>query len=99
MPAAGNPRQGVEPDRVDIPARLAELTERLSVAEHYLGIEQLRTRRNELEASASLPDLWDDPDNARSVTTELGRVTEDLELLDGLTETLSDAATLYELLE
>src|SRR3984885_5922976 len=99
MPAAGNPRPGVEPDRIDIPARLTDLTERLSVAQHYLGIDHLRSRRTELEAAASRPDLWDDPDNARSVTTELGRVTEDLELLDGLTETLSDAATLYELLE
>jgi peptide chain release factor 2 len=99
MPAAGSPRPAGETERVDIPARLAELTERLSVAEHYLGIEQLRARRAELEASASLPDLWDDPDNARSVTTELGRVSEDLELLDGLSEMLSDAATLYQLLE
>ncbi|HEX3564812.1 MAG TPA: hypothetical protein VHU17_05520, partial [Acidimicrobiales bacterium] len=79
MPAATNPRPGGEPERVDIPARLADLTERLSVAQHYLGIEQLRARRAELESSASRPDLWDDPDNARSVTTELGRVTEDVE--------------------
>src|ERR1700728_4556928 len=80
MPAAGNPRPGFEPDRIDIPARLTDLTERLSVAQHYLGIDHLRSRRTELEAAASRPDLWDDPDNARSVTTELGRVTEDLEL-------------------
>ena len=43
-------------------------------------------RRAELEKAASEPGLWDDPDHAREVTTELGRVNEDLELLAGLAE-------------
>jgi peptide chain release factor 2 len=43
------------------------------------------------------PDLWDDADNARAVTKELGRVSDDLDQLDGLRSTLDDARALLEL--
>jgi peptide chain release factor 2 len=81
----------------DVPALLASLGERLAEAERYLGRERLEARRTELAGEASRPDLWDDADHARQVTTELGRAVEDLELLDGLAAALSDASTLYEL--
>jgi peptide chain release factor 2 len=98
MAAADGPRRGAaEDDRVDIPAQLTSMSERLAEAGHLLGIEPLRQRRTELEAAASEPGLWDDADHAREVTTELGRVTEDIEQLDGLAVQLSDAETLSEL--
>ena len=81
----------------DVPALLAALGERLAEAERYLGRERLEARRTELADEASRPDLWDDADHARQVTTELGRAVEDLELLDELAAALSDASTLYEL--
>ena len=81
----------------DVPALLASLGERLAEAERYLGRERLEVRRTELADEASRPDLWDDADHARQVTTELGRAVEDLELLDELAAALSDASTLYEL--
>jgi peptide chain release factor 2 len=100
MAAVDGPRRGAgESERFDIPAALASLTERLREADHFLGAEGLQGRRAELEQAASEPGLWDDADHARSVTTELGRVTEDLELLAGLAERLSDAQTLNELIE
>ena len=81
----------------DVPALLAALGERLAEAERYLGRERLEARRTELADEASRPDLWDDADHARQVTTELGRAVEDLELLDELAAALSDANTLHEL--
>lgn len=93
-----SPKKGAEPERVDLPAALASLAERVGVAEHFLGIDQLRVRQAELETAASAPGLWDDADNARVVTTELGQVNEDIELVTGLHARLSDAETLYELL-
>ena len=81
----------------DVPALLAALGERLAEAERYLGRERLEARRTELADEASRPDLWDDADHARQVTTELGRAVEDLELLDELAAALSDATTLHEL--
>jgi peptide chain release factor 2 len=98
MAAPEPPRRGgPEPDRVDIPVMLATTTDRLREAERFLGLDRLQVRRAELEASASTPDLWDDADHAREVTTELGRVTEDIDMLAGLAERLSDAETLFEL--
>ncbi len=75
------------------------LTERLREAEHFLGAERLLERRAELEKAASEPGLWDDADHAREVTTELGRVNEDIDLLAALSEQLSDADTLNQLIE
>jgi len=98
--ASDGPRRGAgEPDRVDIPSTLASLSERLKEAEHFLGLDRLQLRRAELEAAASEPGLWDDADHAREVTTELGRVTEDIEVLAGLAGQLSDAETLNELID
>ncbi len=81
----------------DVTSELEALGARLAEAERYLGREKLEVRRAELEAEVGRPDLWDDADNARSVTRELGRVTADLEQLDGLRASLDDAQALLEL--
>ncbi len=81
----------------DFSEQLADLRRRLSDAAKYLNVEGARARYAELEAEASRPDLWDDADNARKVTTELARVGEDIELLDRLERELGDAETAWEL--
>jgi peptide chain release factor 2 len=83
----------------DFTAELSTLGDRLAEAERYLGRDKLEARRAELEAEAAKPDLWDDQDNARSVTRELGRVSDDLGELEGLRTTLDDAQALLELTE
>jgi peptide chain release factor 2 len=90
---AGPERQG---DQAPSDA-LAELRSRLSGAQKYLRIEELRARRAELETQAARPDLWDDQDHAREVTTELGRVSSDLDAFDALDRALGDAEVLVEL--
>jgi len=98
--AADAPRRGEGgPEPVDLQVALAALSERLDEAGRFLGVDRLTERRVELEKEASEPGLWDDADHARAVTTELGRVTEDLEEINGLSARLSDAETLYELME
>jgi peptide chain release factor 2 len=100
MASPDAPRRGSgEPERVDIPTTLAALGERLDESARFLAVDRLHERRTELEKEASRPDLWDDADHAREVTTELGRVNEDIELLDGLAGDLSDARTLNEMME
>jgi peptide chain release factor 2 len=63
-----------------------------------LGLESLRARRAELEKQVSRTDLWDDPDEARTVTSEFSRVGDDIGLLEGLGARLADAEGLYEMM-
>ena len=81
----------------DFSEDLASLRARLAEAEVYLRVGPGRDRLRELEAVASAPDLWDDPDRARKVTSELSQVTGDVELYDELTAAIDDATTLDEL--
>ncbi len=76
---------------------LAGLRKRLSEAEAYLGIGGKRERLQELEVEMGRPDLWDDQDNARAVTTEYGNASDDVELVDALTGRLDDAEALFEM--
>ena len=81
----------------DFSEELAALRARLVAAETYLDLEGKRKRMAELEAEVGRPDLWDDPELARGVTTEYGRVGDDVRLLEGLESRLADAETLFEL--
>jgi peptide chain release factor 2 len=76
---------------------LSELQRRVSDARAYLRVEEAQRRLGELEAEASKPDLWDNVDYARKVTTELSSVKEDIDLVEGLERRLSDVGTLDEL--
>jgi peptide chain release factor 2 len=89
-PSPGDPR--------DLKAELGELGTRLEEARGYLRLEQLRERRAELEKEVSRPDLWDDPDQARRITTEYGSVGDDIELLEDLGRRLSDGEVLHQLM-
>jgi peptide chain release factor 2 len=88
---------GAEQPR-DLRGELGTLRNRLEEAERYLGIARIRARRAELEKEVSRPDLWNDPDHAREVTSEFGRVGDDIELIESLDARLSDAEVLYELM-
>src|SRR3954453_17835244 len=75
----------------------ASLPKRLGEAETYLGLQRLRARLIELEKEVGRPDLWDDPDVARKVSTEYNTVNADVELLNGLRQRRGVAETLPEL--
>jgi len=85
-------------DQRDLRADLASLRSRLEEAEGYLRLDALRQRRAALEKEVSRPDLWDDPDQARRVTSEFGAVGSDIDLLEDLGRRLSDAEVLHELM-
>jgi peptide chain release factor 2 len=77
-------------------ASLESLRVRWRAAAEYLKIDQLRERFSILSTEAENPNLWDDQDHAREVTTELGRATNDLESFDGLGSALDDADVMGE---
>ncbi|MHB8317914.1 MAG: peptide chain release factor 2 [Acidimicrobiales bacterium] len=83
----------------DLSALLEDVGERLTEAEGYLGLADLCRRKAELETVAADPNLWDDQDRARAVTTELGRVLDDLTRLTQLRSDLEDARVLVELVD
>ncbi len=81
----------------DFSEDLGDVARRVADAHKYLHIDASRARLAELEEQASAPDLWDDADRARQVTSEMSSVREDVELIDALDQRLSDVETLYEL--
>ncbi len=80
----------------DALSALEELEERWAAAREYLNIDERRTRHEELGVAAADPDLWSNQDHAREVTTELGRLSTDLEDFDALRANLDDAGVLAE---
>ncbi|HET6835904.1 MAG TPA: peptide chain release factor 2 [Acidimicrobiales bacterium] len=81
----------------DLTDDLRALRIRVDEAAGYLKVDELRARQPQLEAEATRPDLWDDPDKARRVTSELAAVNDDLAAFETLSGRLDDAETLYEL--
>ena len=81
----------------DFSEDLAEVRRRVGDARSYLRVDAASARVEELEREASKPGLWDDPDAARAVTSELARNKDDIDLVEGLEARLSDVETLYEL--
>jgi peptide chain release factor 2 len=83
----------------DLPGEIDALAARVADAQVYLGIDAMRTRQAELAHEAARPDLWDDPDRARAVNTELGRLTDDLVRFDALVAAVDEARVLAELVD
>ncbi|MCQ9344076.1 peptide chain release factor 2 [Corynebacterium sp. 153RC1] len=78
---------------------LKDLDVTLGTIEKVMNPEELATRVRELEAQASDPSLWDDPNHAQQVTTELSGVQAKLKKLTSLRSRLDDMPVMYELAE
>lgn len=76
---------------------LAQQRARVDHIRGYMDIEAKRSLLEDLEGRAADPSLWDDPDAAREVTTQLSRVGDDLKSHDQLIERLDDLMVLNEL--
>jgi len=81
----------------DFTEPLTDLRRRVQEAHAYLRVEPARARTAELEAEVSRPDLWDDPAAARQVNTEMARLRDDIERVEGLEARVSDLETLHQL--
>jgi len=81
----------------DFSQQIAAICSRLDEARGYLRIAELQQRQPQLETEASRPDLWDDQERARAVTSELSAVNEDLELFSQLSGDVEDLETLHEM--
>lgn len=85
--------------RADVSSDLQNLDHTLAEIEKVMDPETLRTRIRELEAQAGDPSLWDDPDHAQQVTSELSAVQAKLRKVTELRQRIDDLPVMYELAE
>ncbi len=81
----------------DPKATLAELRQRLVEARRFLDLETKEKELEDLRERASAPDLWDDPDEARTVSQRLARYEGLFDMVSGLTAKIDDAEVLLQL--
>jgi peptide chain release factor 2 len=84
---------------VDVPVELKELTATLASIAKVIDVETLKKTAADLEAQASVPDLWDDPDKAQAVTSKLSHVQTDIRRIEELQRRIEDTQTLWDLAE
>ena len=85
--------------QADISSDIADMDSTLTTVEKVLDVEELAARVDELEQKASDPELWNDPDHAQQVTSELSHVQADLRRVRGLRQRLDELPLLFELAE
>ena len=83
----------------DVPAELKDLSATLASISSVLDVDALRRKADGLEAQASEPDLWDDPERAQQINSQLSYVQGDLRRVDDLNRRLDDPGVLWELAE
>ena len=81
----------------DPKAMLSDLRQRLVEARGFLDLEAKEKELAELRDRASTPDLWDNPDEARTVSQRLARYEGLFDMVTDLTSKIDDAEVLLEL--
>ncbi len=93
-------RSGPRPNTGTEPTAIAEeldaLRVRLDAARTYLRLDEAVAEMARLEPEVGSPDLWSDPEHARSVTSAYGRIRSDVEAFRSLAAALDDATGLLE---
>ena len=80
-------------------AALKDLTGKLTQIESVMDLDALRAQVADLEEQASSPTLWDDPEAAQKVTSQLSHRQGELRRVSELRQRLDDLGVLYELAE
>jgi peptide chain release factor 2 len=83
----------------DVAADLKELSDTLASVEAVSDLDALRTQIADLEEQAARPDLWDDPESAQKVTSQLSHKQSELRRIQELRQRLEDLGIMYELSE
>jgi len=83
----------------DVAADLKELSDTLASVEAVTDLDGLRAQIGDLEQQAARPDLWDDPESAQKITSQLSHKQSELRKIEELRQRLDDLGVLYELAE
>ena len=84
---------------LEIQERLNELSTKVSSIGIVLDVDNMKKQIVELEAEASVPNLWDDQVNAQRVTSKLSSVQTELRKFESVKSRMSDLPVLFELAE
>lgn len=82
---------------LDLKNELREISELLSGVEQVLNPEQLKGKISQLEVTASEPNLWDDPENAQKINSQLAYLKDEFNQVTNLRQGLADSEVLLEL--
>ncbi|WP_159792185.1 peptide chain release factor 2 [Puerhibacterium puerhi] len=82
---------------IDFPAEIRALRSTLESIEAVSDPEALRKKVAELSEAASAPDLWDDPEQAQKVTSQLSATQAELDRVKNLAQRIADVETLVEM--
>jgi peptide chain release factor 2 len=83
----------------DVAGDLKDLSDTLASVEAVTDLAALRSQIADLEQEAARPDLWDDPESAQKVTSQLSHRQSELRRVEELRQRLDDLNVLYELAE
>ena len=84
---------------IEVSERLSALETTLGSIETVLDVPALKVQLADLEAEASVPNLWDDQDHAQAVTSKLSFVQGEIRKVEALRSRLDDLPILFELAE
>ncbi len=79
--------------------QLAELSATLQTVESVMDLPKMREELIKVEAEASVPNLWDDPAHAQTVTSRLSFLQSELKKVVALRQRIDDAEVLLDLAE
>ncbi|MBF4460378.1 MULTISPECIES: peptide chain release factor 2 [unclassified Pseudoclavibacter] len=82
---------------LDLASEITALRSTFGDISAVLNPDKLRAKVVELEAEASVPDLWNDTDNAQRVTSALSHAQSDLKRLDEIEQRLDDLEVLAQM--
>lgn len=83
----------------DVSERISAIETTLGSIETVLDIPAMKVQLAEIEAEASVPDLWDDQEKAQKVTSRLSFLQGEIRKVEALRSRLDDAPILFELAE
>jgi peptide chain release factor 2 len=83
----------------DVATDLRDLSATLASVEAVMDLDALRKQIGELEEQAARPNLWDDPESAQQITSQLSHKQGELRRVTDLRQRLDDLDVLYELAE
>lgn len=72
----------------DLPEKVSDLTSRLNKLKEAVNLPEKRKRIEDLEYKAAIPDLWNDPPQAKAVMQELSDLKKEIADIEELTQNL-----------